>query len=118
MVRFPRSLGSVIAQNTKLDGDLFDRYCMAFEANIDISFVEEVFWKCRARGKHGYKWDLARFSEVAYQCLWDCVGWSYRHRLELDKFTFEFDSLNDKPLFLYDGKRMESKADLDKLLNE
>lgn len=101
-------MNGFVASCLYMDGEVFDKYCEAFDVDIDDDDVYETLNRCCG--------DYHAFGTLILGCMFDKVIEEYKDRLDEEKFDYDFSSPS-YPDFYYDGEHIESKDDLEDIID-
>ena len=104
-------MNSFVASCLYMDGAVFDEYCDAFDVDMTEEDVHETLDRCYGCG------DYNAFGPEILRCMFEKVIREYRDVLDEGKFDYDFSSPS-YPDFYYDGKHINSKADLDEIVEK
>jgi hypothetical protein len=102
-------MNDYVAACLGMDGAVFDKYEDAFDVEITDNDVYDALFDCASYG------DYSRFGSCILQSMWAKVAEDYNDVLDEEKFECDTSSTSC-PDFYYDGKRVDSKKDLDKIV--
>lgn len=92
-----------------MDGKVFDKYCDAFDVDMEGEDIYEALNEC---GKN-----YLNFGIIILEKMWKKVVDKYSHILDEEKFDCDCSSPS-YPDFYYDEERVESKDDLDAIVEK